>query len=81
MADKKSFILYVERKKEINMLSNEQCGILFKAIFEYVDTGEVLEIDDLAVKLMFSVFKAQIDRESEKWVEATFRSRQKGHGC
>ena len=69
MADKKSFILYIERKKEIDMLSNEQCGILFKAIFEYVDTGNIPEIEDLAVKLMFSVFKAQINREAEKWKE------------
>lgn len=51
------------------MLSNEQCGILFKAIFEYVDTGNIPEIEDLAVKLMFSVFKAQINREAEKWKE------------
>lgn len=69
MPDKKSFILYIERKKEIDMLSNEQCGILFKAIFEYVDTGNIPEIEDLAVKLMFSVFKAQINREAEKWKE------------
>lgn len=51
------------------MLSNEQCGILFKAIFEYVDTGNIPEFEDLAVKLMFSVFKAQINREAEKWKE------------
>ena len=69
MPDKKSFILYIERKKEIDMLSNEQCGILFKAIFEYVDTGNIPEFEDLAVKLMFSVFKAQINREAEKWKE------------
>jgi hypothetical protein len=78
MTDKKSFILYIERRKEIEMLSNEQCGILFKAIFEYADTGNVIDIDDLAVKLMFSVFKAQINREAEKWEEVRKRRSEAG---
>lgn len=78
MPEKKSFILYIERKKEIDMLSVEQCGVLFKAIFEYVDTGSITEIDDLAVKLMFSVFKAQIDRESDKWEEVRKRRSEAG---
>lgn len=69
MTDKKSFILYLDRKKEIDLLSNEQCGILFKAIFEYVDTGNILEIDDLAVKVLFSFIASQIDENAKKWKE------------
>lgn len=69
MPEKKSFILYIDRKKEIDLLSIEQCGVLFKAIFEYVDTGNVIDIYDQAVKLMFSVFKSQIDENSAKWEE------------
>lgn len=69
MPEKKSFILYVDRKKELDLLTAEQCGILFKAIFDYVDSGNMIDIDDIAVKLMFSVFKSQIDECSVKWEE------------
>lgn len=69
MPEKKSFILYIDRKKELDLLTAEQCGILFKAIFDYVDSGNIVDIDDIAIKLMFSVFKSQIDENSAKWEE------------
>lgn len=67
MATKKSFVLFTDRKKEIDMLSDAQCGVLFKAILRYADTGERLEAEDLVVQVLFSVFTAQIDSCNEKW--------------
>lgn len=67
MATKKSFVLFTDRKKEIDMLSNAQCGVLFKAILRYADTGERLECDDLVLQVLFSVFTSQIDSCNEKW--------------
>lgn len=67
MATKKSFVLFTDRKKEIDMLSDAQCGVLFKAILRYADTGERLESGDLAVQVLFSVFASQIDSCNEKW--------------
>ena len=67
MATKKSFVLFTDRKKEINMLSDAQCGVLFKAILRYADTGERLESDDLVLQVLFSVFASQIDSCNEKW--------------
>ena len=67
MATKKSFVLFTDRKKEIDMLSDAQCGVLFKAILRYADTGERLESDDLVVQVLFSVFTSQIDSCNEKW--------------
>lgn len=67
MATKKSFVLFTDRKKEIDMLSDAQCGVLFKAILRYADTGERLESDDLVLQVLFSVFASQIDSCNEKW--------------
>ena len=67
MTTKKSFVLFTDRKKEIDMLSDAQCGVLFKAILRYADTGERLESDDLVVQVLFSVFASQIDSCNEKW--------------
>lgn len=72
--EKKSFLLFTDRWKEIQMLSDAQCGILFKAIFTYVNTGEPLETDDLALRLFFSFLTAQIDENTRKW-EATRQAR------
>lgn len=72
--EKKSFLLYTDRWKEIQMLSNEQCGILFKAIFTYVNTGERLETDDLTLQVFFSVLVSQIDESTRKWI-ATRKAR------
>lgn len=73
-AEKKSFLLYTDRWKEIKMLTNEQCGILFKAIFAYVNTGEPLETDDQALQLFFSFLVSQIDESTRKWI-ATRKAR------
>ena len=67
MADRKSFIVFCDRIKELEMLSNEECGLLFKALIYYVSTGEELETGSLPLKLLFSVFKSQIDENSEKY--------------
>ena len=72
--EKKSFLLFTDRWKEIQMLSDAQCGILFKAIFTYVNTGEPLETDDLALRLFFSFLTSQIDENTRKW-EATRQAR------
>lgn len=71
---KKSFLLYTDRWKEIQMLSNEQCGVLFKAIFTYVNTGVRLETNDLTLQVLFSVLTSQIDEGTRRW-EATRKAR------
>lgn len=76
MADKKSFILFTDRKEQINMLTDEQAGKLIKAVFEYVDTGTVTESDDFAVNLLFSIFKSQIDENAGKYKERCEKNRQ-----
>ena len=72
--EKKSFLLYTDRWKEIQMLSNEQCGILFKAVFTYVNTGVRLETNDLTLQVLFSVLTSQIDEGTRRW-EATRKAR------
>ena len=67
MADRKSFIVFCDRIKELELLSNEECGLLFKALIYYVSTGKEIETASLPLKLLFSVFKSQIDENSEKY--------------
>lgn len=66
MSDKKSFVLYNDFGETLDKLSNEQAGILFKAIFEWQQTGQYSCLDltlDLVITPIITGFK----RDQAKW--------------
>ena len=65
---KDSFILYTEQKEVINKLSDEQAGKLIKAIYEYVETGQMPKLDTL-LEIVIIPFKQNIDRNADKYEE------------
>lgn len=70
----KTFLLYAEAAPQIDLLSDEEAGQLFKALFHYVADGDELVTNNRVLAMTFSVFKAQIDRGAEKY-EETCRKR------
>lgn len=64
---KKSFIMYTDNREQIEMLSDEEAGRIFKALLAYVDEGKVIDKGSRLVKVVFQGFKAQIDRDKEKY--------------
>lgn len=66
MESKKSFILYCDIGQHLELLSNEDAGLLFKGIVHYADTGEPPQLPPMAA-MAFSFIRAQIDRDQEKW--------------
>ena len=52
------------------MLTNEQAGILIKALLRYGQSGERINSDDEAVTMAFSFISSQIDRDHKKWESA-----------
>ena len=65
---KDSFILYTEQKEVIDKLSDEQVGKLIKAIYEYVETGQMPKLDAL-LEIVIIPFKQNIDRNANKYEE------------
>ena len=65
--EKKSFMLYLDWKQRFQLLSNEQAGILIKALLHYAETGEKLQADDGMLVMAFSFMIAQMDRDFEKY--------------
>lgn len=63
---KDSFILYTEQREVINKLSDEQAGRLIKAIYEYVETEKMPELDSL-LDIVIIPFKQNLDRNKEKY--------------
>lgn len=63
---KDSFILYTEQKEVIDKLTDEQAGKLIKAIYEYVETDKMPQLDSL-LEIVIIPFKQNIDRNIDKW--------------
>lgn len=62
---KDSFILYQEHKQIFDMLTDEEAGMLIKAIFEY-ERGQLVELDK-TLQIAFVSIKNSLDRNREKW--------------
>lgn len=73
---KKSFILHLDSLEIFDELTNEQAGILFKAIKSY-NEGKEIELD-FALRLAFLPFKKQFERDFEKYENVCNRNKNNG---
>jgi hypothetical protein len=63
--NKKSFVLYSDSKSIIDLLTNEQAGLLLKTLFAYVN-DENPKIEN-SIALVFEMIKLQLKRDLKKW--------------
>ena len=78
MADnKKSFVLYCDIIKTVEILPNETAGELFKHLLSYVNDEEP-QTDNMLVKLAFEPIKQQLKRDLEKWEEIKVKRSEAG---
>jgi hypothetical protein len=73
-----SFIFYTAYAEKFKKLSDEQMGKLIRMIAEYQESGEVPEVDDMAVSLSFDVIKVDMDRNNVKYEETCEKRREAG---
>ena len=68
---KKSFILYTNYNELLEMLTDEQTGRVFKAIFQYQSTGNIPNLDEFSgiEKMFFTVMRQDLDYNNEAWAE------------
>lgn len=71
---KSSFVLYTDYLPQIELLSNEQRGILLTAVMRYASALELPEMDGIT-SMAFSFIKANMDKDNEKY-ERTVKARQ-----
>lgn len=74
MKEIKSIILYLDSLVAIEHLTDEQAGILVKAVLRYAKDGQQLETSDTALIALFSILCAQIDRDHRKYEERCKRN-------
>lgn len=66
--DHKSFILYGQSEELIDMLNDEDCGKLMRALFVYARTKDQPELPPSA-KIVFTAMRQYIDENEKKWNE------------
>jgi hypothetical protein len=74
---KESFVLYTSYKKQIDLLNNEQKGLLLSAIFNYQLNEDLPKMDGMT-SILFSVIKDQLDRDNEKYQKVCDKRKQSG---
>jgi hypothetical protein len=65
---KNSFILYHSYQKHLNLLTNEQRGILLTALFEYSDKQIIPALDPVSM-MAFNFIAEDMDINRDKWEE------------
>ena len=66
MAEKKSFVLYLEYAEYFAELTDEQAGKVIKAIYAFEQGQELPELSG-ASKIAFSAIRNQLVRDNERW--------------
>ena len=66
---RKALLIPHNMYRSFTLLSAEECGRLFMAIFEYDINGTVTEFEDLALEILFMQFKNILDYNSEHYDE------------
>ena len=66
---KKTFLLFLEQKENFPDYSDEELGQIFRAVYEYADTGTMQEFQDRGMKVLFRSICRQIDLSNEKYEE------------
>lgn len=66
---KDSFVLYVDTGNQIDMLSDEEAGRLFKSLFHYVAEGQEPANLQPATMMAFRFIRSQLDRDAKKYEE------------
>lgn len=76
MSSKRSFIIHKDSLSVLDDLDDEQAGKLFKAIKAYHE-GVIADMDSLT-RIAFSPFRAQFERDLEKYNKIVNRNRNNG---
>lgn len=73
--ERPGFLLYLNQKTIIDELSNEEVGILIKALYEYEETKEIPKLDKM-MKLVFLQFKNTLDNDEKRYEEKCLKNKQ-----
>lgn len=73
---KDNFVLYTRYADAILGMTDEQAGMLLKAIYRFVTTGEQEEIADSTARFAYRIIVSQIEQSNKQYEEKCARNRE-----
>ena len=73
--ERPGFLLYFNQKTIIDELTDEEAGILFKALYEYENTKKIPKLNKI-LKIIFLQFKNILDNDEKKYEEKCLKNKQ-----
>lgn len=64
--DNKTFMVYKEWEEYLKMLTDEEAGRMFRALFAFTKRGEETEFEGAAA-MLFAVMRNCLERDGKKW--------------
>lgn len=77
MERKRSFPCYLDYAEHLKLLTVEQCGELWLAMFQYEETGVLPEFSG-ALQMAFSFIRSQMDRDKAAYMEKCRKNAENG---
>ena len=72
----KGMLINTEARGQVDMLTDEEAGKLFKALLGYACTGTPIDTDNRLLRVVFEGMRAQIDTATERYNYKCERNRQ-----
>lgn len=69
-------LINTEARGQVDMLTDEEAGQLFKALFGYATTGTPIATENRLLRVVFEGMRAQIDTATERYNSKCERNRQ-----
>jgi len=77
MEKKRSFPCYLDYREPLKLLTKEQCGELWLAMFDYEETGTLPEFSG-TLAMAFSFIRSQMDRDRAAYIEKCKKNAENG---
>lgn len=72
---RKSFLVYYDMIEQLDVLTDVEVGMLFRAVVLFAKEGVIPKFDDKALTVLFLGMKSQIERDAQKYQERCDKNR------
>lgn len=72
---KKSFLVYYDMIEQLDVLTDVEVGMLFRAVILFAKEGVIPTFDDKALTVLFLGMKSQIERDAQRYQERCNKNR------
>lgn len=72
----KGMLISVDIRQQVELLSNEEAGELFKALLAYTDEGTPISTDNRLLAVVFAGVRAQLDTAAERYASKCAKNKE-----